>query len=55
MLRFVALWFAASAITAAIWSIVAGIRREEREVPENDDAVRERMERVRDAGSEVGL
>ena len=28
---------------------------EESETPENDDAIRERMERMRDAGSEVGL
>lgn len=59
MWRFLGYWLALSIVTAAGWSLVKGvsraIKRDFVERPENDDQVRERMERVRDAGNEVGL
>jgi hypothetical protein len=54
-MRAVVLWCLVSIIAASIYSAVRWGTEDESDTPENDDAVRERMERMRDAGSEVGL
>ena len=42
-------------MTTALHLFLEWGEADEQEIPDNDDAIRERMERMRDAGSEVGL
>jgi len=58
MWRLAAYWFALSVVVAAGWSLLVGVEKamaRDFDRPENDDQVREHMERMRDAGAEIGL
>ena len=58
MWRLAAYWFALSVVVAAGWSLLIGVEKamgRDFDRPENEDAIIERMERMRDAGAEIGL
>ena len=51
-------WLAMSIVLGAGYSLFRGVEefvKKDRIEPENDDQARERMEKVRDAGHEVGI
>lgn len=55
MWRTLLLWSLVSIIAASIYSAIRWGIEDDEELAENDDLIRERMERYRDAGNEVGI
>lgn len=56
--RVLVYWIAASIIIGSTYAFLRGVEdfmNRDRIEPENEDAIIERMEKMRDAGTEVGL